>query len=240
MRPNDQKTHPPIKSSNGNWIGVHGMFNTIQGEGIFVGMPATFLRLYGCNLQCPMCDTDYTSKNRPMTPGDIAWEILRMVSPAKLVVITGGEPFRQPIGKLLHALASAGLTVQIETNGTLPPPVEGLYGATVICSPKTGSVNKALQPHISAYKYVGQHDNLAEDDGLPTRALLHPASPRLARPHDGYNGPVYLQPADETMYIDDAGASVEYNKKNLEAVKESCLKHGYILGLQVHKIINVE
>ena len=39
---------------------VHSIFPTIQGEGPFVGQPAIFIRLAGCNLQCPACDTDYT------------------------------------------------------------------------------------------------------------------------------------------------------------------------------------
>ena len=75
-------------------LDVHSIFYTIQGEGPFTGCPAVFVRLAGCNLKCPGCDTDYTSNRTPMTAEQILNKILELASPATLVVITGGEPFR--------------------------------------------------------------------------------------------------------------------------------------------------
>jgi organic radical activating enzyme len=149
----------------------------------------------------------------------------------QLVVITGGEPLRQNIKPTVSILLEFNFDVQIETNGSLyrDLPYDGI---TVVCSPKTGTINKNLAPHISALKYVGKAGDLAEDDGLPLSALDHPANPRLARPPAGFDGPIYLQPADEQ---DD-----EKNLSNLKAITESVLKYGYLLQLQVHKIIGVE
>ena len=49
-------------------LAVHSIFYTIQGEGPFAGETAVFVRLAGCNLQCPLCDTDYTSDRRMVGP----------------------------------------------------------------------------------------------------------------------------------------------------------------------------
>lgn len=234
MKPNDQAPSPTerlIANSEPREFlyGVHSIFATIQGEGIYAGMPAIFVRLAGCNLQCPACDTAYTSSQRLSIPAIIEY-IEALKSIAKLIVISGGEPFRQPIGALCHELLQHRYMVQIETNGTLFQPGPWPHVA-IICSPKTGKVNHQLQPFINAYKFVAAESDISDDDGLPTIALGHPAAPRLARPHADFKGPVYLQPLDEQDEVK--------NLRNLDAVVESCLKFGHILCIQIHKIIGV-
>lgn len=231
---------------------VHSIFGTIQGEGIFAGEPCVFVRLGGCNLQCPACDTEYTAGSKLMTVDTIRYCVIKHKPPkTDLVVITGGEPMRQRIGLLIAVLNEAGLRVQIETNGTLfDDTIDFSTGKVfVMCSPKTGSVNPKLKKHITAYKYVGGanefdlcHDNLVADlelqdhslmvDGLPRQALGHTAKPRLARPHEGFKGKVYLQPIDRQNEV--------LNDYHTQAVVESCLENGYTLCLQMHKIVNVE
>lgn len=234
---------------------VHSIFKTIQGEGIFAGEPCVFIRLGGCNLQCPACDTEYSLGSKPLRPVSIVEQVKAfMPSKANLVVITGGEPMRQTIGPLISMLNEVGYRVQIETNGTLfDPSIDFSTGQVfVMCSPKTGAVNKRLQPHITAYKYVGGCDETAEDsylshldgrgevledhglmeDGLPKQALGHTAKPYLARPHAGFKGKVYLQPIDRQ--------NDELNLAHQLAVVNSCLNNGYTLCLQIHKIIDVE
>ena len=231
---------------------VHSIFGTIQGEGIFAGEPCVFIRLGGCNLQCPACDTEYTNGAESMAVDTILGHVFKHIPPkADLVVITGGEPMRQRIGLLIAVLNESELRVQIETNGTLyDESIDFSTGKVfVMCSPKTGSVNNMLKKHISAYKYVGganefdlSHEGLVAglelqdhslmQDGLPYQALGHTAKPHLARPHEGFKGKVYLQPIDRQ--------NAELNAYHTQAVVESCLKHGYTLCLQMHKIVNVE
>lgn len=221
---------------------VHSVFNTIQGEGPFTGRPAVFVRLAGCNLQCPACDTDYTSSRWTASPMSLLEFVAEQRKPPSLVVITGGEPFRQHITPFVRTLLQAGYTVQIETNGTLAPSdvaflelcsldVTEPNKCFVVCSPKTGSVNKMLLPAICAYKYVMAHDSVAED-GLPLLALDHSASPHVARPHDGFKGQIYLQPCDDKDNT--------VNSANLQACIRSVMNKGFTLQLQVHKIIEVE
>lgn len=219
-------------------LSLHSIFHTIQGEGPFCGTPSVFVRLAGCNLQCPACDTDYTQGRRVTSAQEIL-DTVQEYQSSGLVVITGGEPFRQDITRLLNVLTDAGFYAQIETNGTLEP-VEYPYstmpdirtGVYVVCSPKAGKVHPRINDVACCFKYVIAHDSIHEDDGLPLRALEHRASPYVARPPKNWARPIYLQPMDSK--------DEELNRLNLQAAIDSCMKFGYILQLQIHKIINME
>jgi len=228
-------TQPPEKfvPSDGTKLDVHSTFNTIQGEGPFSGYRAFFIRLAGCNLQCPGCDTEYTQGRAKVEISSIV-ERARM-SPAGLVVITGGEPFRQNIAPLVKALIAAGKLVQIETNGTLPQSPElPNVGCYVVCSPKTPSINQRLASRANAFKYVVDADNYDERDGLPTIVLGNQCRDGavVARPPVGAKIPVFIQPAD----VKDA----EQNLRNNATAVRSCLETNRILQLQIHKLIGVE
>lgn len=220
-----------------NTIFVHSVFKTIQGEGTFAGVPAIFVRLYGCNLQCPLCDTEYMDSKHEMTPEDLVARVTALDLKNKLVVITGGEPFRQNITPHVRALIANGFYVQLETNGTLYLPSNSEVPAgfpydevMIICSPKAGKINKKLEVSIDAFKYVVEAGNVSDEDGLPFSALQHTAHPQLARP--AFPVRVFVQPADEK--------DEQKNNANLQAAIDSCMKFGYTLCIQVHKIINVE
>lgn len=219
-----------IVQGDGGFLQVHSIFATIQGEGPFAGYPAIFIRLAGCNLQCPGCDTDYTSKRHTMTVEDVIAEVYS-VSQGKnidLVVITGGEPFRQVLRPLAEVLLDENWIVQIETNGTLwqPLPYEDL---TIVCSPKTGSINRQLASHISALKYVVDANSVGSD-GYPDKALGHGES-QLARPPEDFEGLVYFQPYDSGLGDAD---------KHQEAALACCFKVGGIYCHQIHKAIGAE
>lgn len=234
-----RNTQPAEKSSkdDGSILAVNSIFYTIQGEGPFAGCPAVFVRLAGCNLQCPMCDTEYSNRTSK-TPRSIVREVASAFSgktKSNLVVLTGGEPFRQDIDNLVCELLANGYKVQIETNGTLFRRLIafGDENLTIVCSPKTGTINKKLAPYINALKYVATYESLeVSPDGLPMHALEHPNNGILARPPEGFKGAIYLQPVDEQ---DDVK-----NLFNRDAVVKSCMTHGYRLCLQVHKIVGVD
>lgn len=215
---------------------VHSIFQTIQGEGPFCGVPCVFVRLAGCNLQCPACDTDYTSTREVCTPASVVAQV-EALRPTGLVVVTGGEPFRQNIRALIYALLDAGFYVQIESNGTLQPPElpynkhpEQRRGVYVVCSPKTGKLYPTVYNILCALKYVVDYRAVDEDDGLPTSALGHSGYP--ARPPSGWDRPVYIQPMD--------AKDPQINAANYQVAVESCLRFGYTLQVQVHKIVGVE
>lgn len=236
---------PAEKASNftGVNLNVHSIFLTIQGEGPFTGQPAIFIRLAGCNLTCPQCDTDYTS-SRYQTGIEFVLQSVDEINhygKTKLVVITGGEPFRQNVYPLIRTLLDIGYTVQIETNGTLPISknlenycsihADLINRCFIVCSPKTDKINKKLQPFICAYKYVLSHDNIYKD-GLPIKVLGHKVKTKVARPPTEFAGKIYVQPCDSK--------NESVNKLNLQACIDSALVHNYILQLQVHKLIGLE
>lgn len=226
-------TQAPEKSADilhDGSLEVFKIWKTIQGEGPFAGSPAVFVRLAGCNLRCPDCDTDYTSSRTTMTPSEILNEAARLQNWSKrLIVLTGGEPFRQGIGKFILEANLRNYHVQVETNGTLyrdDLPWHG--GLSIVCSPKTPTLHAKLIPHIRAYKYILDADHVAED-GLPLASMG--ALVGIARPKHA-DAEIYVQPLD----VQDAAE----NRRHVEAAVNSCLQFGYKLSYQIHKAIGVE
>lgn len=211
----------PPEKGDGSSLKVVEIFPTLQGEGPFAGYPAVFLRLGGCNLACDFCDTEF-EQFHDMTLGDVLAKVKELSAGIrKLVVVTGGEPFRQEIGPLCKELLAAGLEVQIETNGTLwrdiPKEVH------IICSPKmSGGAYHALRP-----------DLLARTDALKfivSASHSHYRDVGEVGQRDAHT-PVYVQPMDE------------YDPKKNEANRAHALHlaqtHGYRLSLQTHKLLGI-
>ena len=98
---------------------VNEIFNSIQGESLCAGLPCTFIRLTGCNLRCPYCDTSYAyEEGAGLTITDIIDKVSDYECP--LVEITGGEPLIQSETPLLITnLIEKGYKVLLETNGTI-------------------------------------------------------------------------------------------------------------------------
>ncbi|MBI4644310.1 MAG: radical SAM protein [Deltaproteobacteria bacterium] len=95
-------------------------FYSLLGESTWAGLAAFFIRLTGCNLRCRYCDTTYSYEGGKEMA---AAELLQAAAshPARRVLVTGGEPLLQAgTLPLLAGLTDAGLTVLLETNGSLP------------------------------------------------------------------------------------------------------------------------
>lgn len=95
------------------------VYTSVQGESTWAGLPCTFVRLTGCNLRCTWCDSEFTfTGGAHRSIDDVVAEVVATGVP--LVELTGGEPLaqRQAI-PLLERLLDAGLTVLLETSGSL-------------------------------------------------------------------------------------------------------------------------
>lgn len=154
---------------------VNEIFYSLQGEGFHTGTAAVFLRLSGCNLKCPFCDTDHF-EGTEMAAGEILERVLAY--PSRHIVITGGEPSLQLDDALVEILHDAGFYIQIETNGTrvLPEDVDW-----VTCSPK-GDAPVVLK-RIDELKvvYLGQD--------VEEIANYYPATHYFLQPCSGENIP---------------------------------------------------
>lgn len=208
-------------------LDVQEIFPTLQGEGPYAGHPSVFIRLGGCNLACSFCDTEFESyKNLPLQ--EIIAEVLQLAKNdegtlvRKLIVITGGEPLRQPIEKLCEELVKLNFLVQIETNGTLfrqlPKEVK------IICSPKISNgkyhkIRPDLLSRINAFKFIISKT----DENYRDVAEVGQSNLEI---------PVYAQAMDE---YDETK-----NRANLEYALGLCEKHGYFLSLQTHKILKIQ
>lgn len=97
------------------------IFDSIQGEGPYIGYRQLFIRFCGCNLLCDYCDTEFNN-------GDLysVETLLNEVKKYNLkaihsVSLTGGEPLihYEFLKEFLPELKKLGVKVYLETNGTL-------------------------------------------------------------------------------------------------------------------------
>jgi 7-carboxy-7-deazaguanine synthase len=93
------------------------IYQSIQGESSYAGLPCVFVRTTGCDLRCSWCDSEFTfTGGTSMTVDQIMAEVEKY--DCELVELTGGEPLLQPeIYVLATRLADGGRTVLIETGG---------------------------------------------------------------------------------------------------------------------------
>ena len=150
---------------------VNEIFYSLQGEGYHTGTPAVFVRFSGCNLKCGFCDTQHEA-GVWMSDEEIVAEVRRY--PARMVVLTGGEPSLWIDDAFVQRLHDAGKYVCIETNGTrpLPPTIDW-----VTCSPKQG--HALAIGRMDEVKVVYQGQPLQAYEHLPARHFfLQPCSCR--------------------------------------------------------------
>ena len=220
--------NPKLKPEyqEGKVLKVTSIFRTLQGEGPFVGYPAIFIRMSGCNLACYFCDTEFDSYQL-LSLEEI---LLRIQELSKgffshkqaLIVIIGGEPLRQNISPFCQKLLDLGYIVQLETNGTLMAP--GLPQAVkIICSPKpVQGKYYSLRPDILDRAIAIKFLISAEDKD-------YQICPDLGQ---GSTIATYLQALDQY--------DSEKNAANLALAMKLALETGYNLSVQLHKILAID
>jgi len=210
-----------ILNSYNNHLDIVNIFSTIQGEGPYVGTPAIFIRLGGCNLKCNFCDTEFDNYTNTHID-DIIKEVKSLSNNiTKLIVITGGEPLRQDITELCELLLENKYTVQIETNGTIFRNLN--KSVKIIVSPKNyngngyNHINPDIKKRANSFKFIISNNN--KDYNF------------VPKEYDSYDN-IYVQPMDE---YDQAK-----NLANHALCIQLAQKHNFKIGIQLHKILNIE
>src|SRR5215213_2145239 len=134
------------------------IYQSIQGESSYAGLPCVFVRTTGCDLRCGWCDSEFTfTGGTTMTVDEVISRVDRF--DCELVELTGGEPLLQrDINELAARLADAGRTVLVETGGhrdisTLDPRVIRIMD---LKCPASGECEKNLWANLDHLRPVDE------------------------------------------------------------------------------------
>ena len=111
-------------------LNINEVFASIDGEVNYwgQGFPTIFIRLAGCNLNCPYCDTEYAQDETNgviYSPENLKIFLLKEFPGFKKITITGGEPLLQADNLYnFIELVQNIYHISIETNGSIRIPDE--------------------------------------------------------------------------------------------------------------------
>lgn len=129
-------------------LNITEIFTGIQGEGLHQGVPSHFIRLFGCNLRCSFCDSQYSWTEKIAVKKEDLGGIIDSLSLryecVNNVVITGGEPLLQNLKYLQNLIIERGWSLEIETNGL------GKFYKHI--SPENALFNLSPKIHTEQYK----------------------------------------------------------------------------------------
>jgi 7-carboxy-7-deazaguanine synthase len=146
---------------------VYETFYSIQGEGLYMGMPAVFLRLAGCNINCSFCDTKF-KKSQAYTFNQLykIWRskgYIKHLRNGAHLVVTGGEPLLQQevLPAFFHYIWNKvdswiSPFIEVETNATIVPNQDfDMWVNYYNCSPKlkNSGVKKSKRWNEEALKF---------------------------------------------------------------------------------------
>lgn len=218
---------------------VNDCYTCVQGEGAQTGVAMVLLRLHGCAVGCPWCDTKETwemdssqemttlvdtlganPRYTYLTAAEIAAHIGQNHPGPKWVLVTGGEPAQYELAPLVAALHAVNFRVAIETSGTEKGHLDANFD-WVCVSPKL-NMPGGKQVHIET---LTQADEIKHVVGRPADIDNLDALLAAAQPPDSTQ--ICLQP-------------VSTSPKATELCLETVMARGWRLSVQTHKYIGVK
>ncbi len=143
---------------------ISEIFFSIQGEGIHIGLPTVFLRLFGCDLRCVWCDTMYAVEGTDFEEMETAQTLKRLLRyNCPRVCITGGEPLVQltAVEEITDLLLTRGFEVVLETSGNRKPPEIFSHPNSIVsmdCKCPGSGMHKKID--LSFFEFLEEKDQL--------------------------------------------------------------------------------
>ncbi|UPT14757.1 7-carboxy-7-deazaguanine synthase QueE [Buchnera aphidicola] len=213
---------------------INEIFQTIQGEGSYTGTPSIFIRLQGCPVHCPWCDTKYTwmcsqkenvsvkeikNKNQANKKWSFLHEkdILRILKKwtTKHVVISGGETCLYNLSNITKTLEEEDYQCQIETSGI----------KNIICSLNTW-VTLSPKENIKPLYTSIIRSNEIKFPIFKKEDLLYVYN-ILSKIKDKKKRIICLQP-------------ISQNEKALNICIKACIENNWKLSVQLHKYLKIQ
>ncbi|WP_300001790.1 7-carboxy-7-deazaguanine synthase QueE [uncultured Cedecea sp.] len=218
---------------------INEMFQTLQGEGFYTGVPAIFIRLQGCPVGCAWCDTKHTwdklasreislfsvlakTKESDKWSGASAEELLAVMGrqgyTARHVVITGGEPCLYDLTPLTQLLEANGFSCQIETSGT----------HQVLCTPDTWVTVSPKVNMRGGFDVLGEALERANEIKHPVGRVrdIEALDSLLTALPEAPNRIIALQP-------------ISQKEDATRLCIETCIARNWRLSMQTHKYLNI-
>ena len=203
------------------------IFSTVQGEGRNTGLPATFIRFAGCNLNCPWCDTRRHMKSM-LSLSEIMANVRKLNNRA--VVITGGEPTMVPgLGDVLSKLKAEGYWLALETNGLKDIQEIGMFDYVAV-SPKYFYRTKYIGDSI--LQKADEVRIVAESSGM--EEFCRKMRERIAATD------YYISPLDENGKMHYRRAFNLMLKLNSAPSMKAAPWPPWSLSIQTHKVLGVK
>jgi len=137
---------------------IHEIYQSVQGESTFAGLPCVFVRTAVCDSRCKWCDTPHAfNQGTRMTRAAVLEQALGFACP--LIEITGGEPLLQPdVFTLMTELCDAGKTVLLETSGAhdVAPVDSRVHIILDLKCPDSGESHRNYWPNLEVLKPMDQ------------------------------------------------------------------------------------
>lgn len=139
---------------------IKEIFESIQGEGPYIGYNQLFVRFSSCNLHCNYCDTDFKTELKSYTSKELVKEIEQYKN-IHSISLTGGEPLLST-DFLQEFLPLTNKKIYLETNGTLFNKLEKIINYIDIISmdiklPSTTGMPDLFKEHDNFIKIAQKH-----------------------------------------------------------------------------------
>ncbi len=220
-----------------NKVFIKEMFNSIQGEGPYIGVNQLFIRFSKCNLHCNYCDTEFKSDLKEYTAEELA-KAVNEYKNINSVSLTGGEPLCET-DFLINFLPLVNKKIYLETNGTLFENLKKVIGYTDIISmdiklPSCTCLGNLFEAHkffteIAVKNHKEIFFKVVFDEKITKEEIVQTIS--LAKK---YNILIILQPKTNSEGL--ALSSEFINKIYFEFTGNY---HNVRLIPQVHKFLNI-